>query len=28
MIKFGVESVQEAMSLGKEAAGKITECFI
>jgi DNA polymerase delta subunit 1 len=27
MIKFGVETVEEAMALGKEAAGKITEYF-
>jgi hypothetical protein len=27
MIKFGVNTVQEAMKLGKEAALEITKCF-
>ena len=28
MVKFGVETVAEAMKLGQEAAGKVTEKFI
>ena len=28
MIKFGVDTVEEAMKLGKQAAGKISELFI
>ena len=28
MVKFGVDTVAEAMELGQEAAGKVTEKFV
>ena len=28
MVKFGVDTVAEAMKLGQEAAGKVTEKFV